>query len=601
MVKYAFDDDFIAYVRDRCDIVGVVSEYVPLKKRGRNYWGCCPFHSEKTPSFSVAPEKGFFYCFGCRAGGNVFQFIMKMENLSFPEAVKFLAHKANIPIPERSKTPVEEAREKERQRLYEVLALAADFYHFCLTKMDFARPAAIYAAERGLTPAVIDAFNIGYAPAGWDRLVRALAKKGVEAQWLVRAGLAVARPHGHGFYDRFRHRLMFPIQDARGRVVGFGGRTLDGSQPKYLNSPETELFNKRRILYGLPQAITSIRRRNKAVVVEGYMDAVTAHGHGHDNVVASLGTAFTPEQARLLLRYTTDIAFAYDSDAAGQMATVRALAVARDLGARIWVVSIPDGKDPDEYIRKHGQKAFTGLVDAALSLTDYQIERALAGVDVTRLEGKVAVVSQVVPVLAALDNAVAVNGYVAKLADRLGVAEEAIHAELRRYVVAKRKDKNVNYGKNITSLSAVGRAALSAGEAAERQLIRLMLEDNSIIPYIQTKISVEDIQDKNYREIVAAILSRHGAGRAIDAADLALHLSAEAGQALSSIVLSASNVEDIVQTVDDCLKMIKLNSLHKLYEMHRLRADELERMGDSGFLQELAESKRIYDEIRKLH
>lgn len=601
MVKYTFQEDFIAQVRDRCDIVNIVSEYVPLKKRGHNYWGRCPFHSEKTPSFSVAPEKGFFYCFGCHAGGNVFQFVMKIENLSFPEAVKFLAQKANIPIPEYSKTPAEEVREKERRKLYDVMALAADFYHFCLTKMAFAAPAREYAAARGLTPALLDAFNIGYAPAGWDRLVRALTGKGVTPQQLVQLGLAVPRPHGHGFYDRFRHRLMFPIQDARGRVVGFGGRTLDGSQPKYLNSPETVLFNKRRVLYGLPQAATSIRRYNKAVVVEGYMDAITAHAHGCDQVVASLGTAFTPEQARLLLRYTTDIAFAYDSDAAGQMATTRALAVAREMGAHIWVVSIPDGKDPDEYLRKHGATAFTALVDNAMSLTDYQIEQALKEADLTSLEGKVAAVARAVPVLAEVDNAVAVGGYVAKLAQRVGVAEEAVQIELRRYITARRKDKNVNYGKNIISPTKE-RPALPANVAAEQQLIRLMLADNSIIPYIQTKISVDDMQDKACREIVQAILAQNNTAP-VDAAVLSLSLSEDAGRMLSEIILSAAAVSDsdVVQTVDDCLRVIKLHSLHKLYERHRLRADELERMGDSEFLQELAESKRIYDEIRKLH
>lgn len=598
-MKYTFQEDFIAQVRDRCDIVGVISEYVPLKKRGHNYWGRCPFHNEKTPSFSVAADKGFYYCFGCHAGGNVFQFIMKIENLTFPEAVKFLAQKANIPIPEHSKTPAEEAREKERRRLYDVLALAARFYHFCLLKMPFAAPAREYAAARGLTPAVLDAFNIGYAPAGWDRLVRTLAKKDVTPQLLVQAGLAASRPHGHGYYDRFRHRLMFPIHDARQRVVGFGGRTLDGSEPKYLNSPETALFNKRRVLYGLPQAAASIRRHNKAVVVEGYMDAVTAHAHGCDQVVASLGTSFTPEQAKLLLRYTTDIAFAYDSDAAGQMATTRALAVARELGARIWVVSLPDGKDPDEYLRKHGATAFAAVVNSAQSLIDYQLQQALAGVDLTRPEGKAAAVTTAVPVLAEINNAVETDGYLAKLAEQVGVTEEAVQTELRRYVTTRRKDKNVNCGKNIIS-PAQASATLPAHAAAEQQIIRLMLEDNSIIPYIQTQISADDMQDKDCREIMQALLVQNNTAP-IDAASLSLNLSADAGRMLSHIALTTVAVSDVVQTVDDCLRVIKLHSLHKLYERHRLRADELERMGDSGFLQELAESKRIYDEIRKLH
>ena len=388
-------DDFIEKLRSEADIVRIVSDYVPLRKKGRNYWGCCPFHHEKTPSFSVAPDKGFFYCFGCQAGGNVFNFLMKVENVEFFDAVKLLAAKLHIPLPEREKSEQDRRREQEVAKLLRTNELARDFFHACLTKTAYGRPALEYLAKRGIEKAVIDQFKIGFAPPLWDKLSTAFLERGIDPETLIKLGLSAARSSGDGYYDRFRNRIMFPIADVRGRVVGFGGRVLDNSEPKYLNSQETALFNKRHILYGLDQAYKAMRDTGKAIVVEGYMDLITSQTAGVKNAVASLGTAFTPEQAKLLLKYAGEIIFAYDSDAAGQNATLRALETARTLGATIRVLSIPDGKDPDEFIRKHGGEAFRHAVDHAANLIDYQISRALNSADYTGLEGKLTVISQV--------------------------------------------------------------------------------------------------------------------------------------------------------------------------------------------------------------
>ncbi|VBB06069.1 zinc finger chc2-type [Lucifera butyrica] len=593
-------EDLIERLRAEGDIVNIISDYVPLKKRGKNFWGCCPFHHENTPSFSVTPDKGFFYCFGCHTGGNIFSFLMKIENVGFMEAVKILANKMNIPLPEKEKSAYEREREKEIASLFQANELARNFFHSCLTKTDYGINARNYLAHRGITAEIAVKFRLGYAPAAWDKLSNALLKRNLKADILLKAGLAVHKNGGEGFYDRFRDRIIFPICNARGKVVGFGGRIMDQTQPKYLNSPETPIFNKRHILYGLDIAGEHIRSSGQAIVVEGYMDAITAHAHGMANVVASLGTAFTAEQAKPLLRYGAEIIFAYDSDAAGQNATLRALSIVRVLGAKVRVVKIPDGKDPDEFIRKHGIEEFRTLVKNAATLIDYQLQLALETIDHTTLEGKVAVVGKIVPVLADSNNAVEVNAYIIRLSQTLGVAESAIRSELRKYLTTTQKDKNVKTGKNMDIIT-MPKAVDTAAVQAERQMIRLMCDDSALIPYVQVQIDADSIEDTWRREIVHSLFNAFAAGGKIEPVILAMNLSEKANAEFSHIMLLEFPCTDVSRMIDDCIRAVKLSHLNLLYEQHRLRADELQRMGDSNFLQELAESQRIKDEISKLY
>lgn len=598
-MKDAGFDDFIDKLRTESDIVNVISEYVPLKKRGRNYWGCCPFHSEKTPSFSVTPDKGFFYCFGCQSGGNVFNFLMKIENITFFEAVKFLAKKMDIPLPERDKTDRERQMERERNNLFRANSLARDFFHACLTKTNYGKSAREYLTARGITAEVIERYKLGFAPAAWDKLSLALVDRGLDNETLVKAGLAAPRSSGEGVYDRFRDRVMFPIADARGRVVGFGGRVLDGSQPKYLNTQETSIFNKRHVLYGYDLAYDAIKQQGRVIVVEGYMDLIAVQAAGIGHAVASLGTAFTPEQAKQLARHVSEICFAYDSDAAGQNATLRALSTVRSLGLKVRVVSLPDGKDPDEYIRNHGTEAFGTLLEEALPLLDYQVRQALATTDYSGLEGKVAVVAKVVPALAEADNAVEVNDHIARLAETLAIDESAIRTEIRKYLAVSRKDNIVSRGKNNPVVGFAGKPAL-ATVAAERHIIRLMFEDHSIVPYVQAQLEEADIQSTERKLIINLMITAYNMGKS-PAPDLfASTLPEEAANELSNIMVMDIQMEDITRTVDDCIRTVRLARLKAIQEQHRLRADELERMGDSSYRQELAESQRIQDEINKL-
>lgn len=594
-------DDFIEKLRSEADITSVISEYVPLKKKGRNYWGCCPFHHEKTASFSVTPDKGFFYCFGCQAGGNVFNFLMRVENISFYDAVKLLAGKLHIALPEKEKSEKDRLREKEMAKLYSVNELARDFFHSCLTKTAYGKPALEYLAARGIDLAAIERYKIGFAPQSWDKLSTAFLERGTDADILLKSGLSAARTTGGGLYDRFRNRIMFPICDVRSRVIGFGGRVLDNSEPKYLNSPETPVFNKKHVLYGFDYAYRAIRENGKAVVVEGYLDLITAQTAGHANVVASLGTAFTPEQAKLLLKHANEIMFAYDSDAAGQNATMRALETAKTLGAAVKILSIPDGKDPDEFIRKHGAAAFGQLVTDALGLVDYQIQRLLASIDYSGLEGKLTIIAQAMPVLASSDNDVEINTHITRLSDTLAVDEGSIRSEFRKYARIHKKDKNVKIGNNINIAQMTGRPA-QAAVSAERQIIRMLCYDSSIIPYVRAELSEIDFRDPARQEIINSLFNAYNMKNIVDPAVLTTVMGEAASAELSHIMLTDNpQGGDITKIVDDCLRTIYLTRLNEQYEQQRIKVEELERVGDSRCLQELAEMQRIKDEINKLH
>ena len=602
-LKNTLYDDFIERLRVESDITSIISEYISLKKKGKNFWGCCPFHHEKTPSFSVASEKGFFYCFGCQTGGNVFQFLMKVENITFMEAVTKVAQKLNIPLPEKEKSASEIIREREKKELYRVNEMARDFFYSCLTKTNYGKEAIQYLTSRGLTHTAIDTFKIGFAPPGWDKLYTAFRDRGIDDETLAKAGLTSPRPSGDGSYDRFRNRIIFPICDVRGRVIGFGGRVMDDSQPKYLNSPETILFNKRHTLFAFDLSCKSIRDSGQAIVVEGYVDAITAYNAGIYNVVASLGTAFTLEQGRLLNRQAKEIVFAYDSDAAGQNATLRALETVRTLGVQVRVATVPEGKDPDEFIRRHGADDFRRLVAHSLGLLDYQIQRLLQEIDYSRLEGKVAVVSRILPSLNQLENAVEIDGYITRLSQMLTIDENAIRSEFNKYANFNKKDKTVKLGKNgyTTGNMVTSKQSIQKNVAAEQYLIHMMFEDVALIPYVEVQLTADDFQNEARKEIVTLLWGAYHSGKSIAAASLAASLTETAHAELSHImVMDEYSGEDVIRLVDDYIKAIRLTKLRSLFEKHRLRADELERLGDSRFQQELAESKRINDEIKLL-
>lgn len=434
-----FGKEFIEQVRNGNPIADVVGGYVTFqKKQGNKYWACCPFHDEKTPSFTVSPDRGLFYCFGCHEGGDVFGFIQKYENCGFTEAVEKLAQRAGIALPEAELGPEERKREARRKRLYEICDLAASYYHNCLLKTRMGAVGLRYWHERGLQEPAIIAFRLGYAPPEWDRLCRDFLARGFTRRELLASGLANEK--NGKLYDRFRGRCIFPIRDARGRTVAFGGRILGAGEPKYLNSPETEIFHKGSLLYGWERALQAIRKEEIAVLVEGYMDVVGVHNQGVHNVVASLGTAFTVEQAQLLRRSAKEAVIAYDMDRAGREATDRVIEIARKTGLRVRIATLPNGKDPDEYIRTHGAKAWEDRIRAAQDVLTYRLEQTIRANDITTAEGKSAVLREVLPLVLAVENAVAVDSYLKTIAKRLRLDEGLVRSEAARRAQQERRD-----------------------------------------------------------------------------------------------------------------------------------------------------------------
>ncbi|MCO6452583.1 MAG: DNA primase [Caldilineales bacterium] len=439
-------------VKSRLDIVDVVGQYVALQKSGRNYKAVCPFHNEKTPSFYVFPDTGTWHCFGaCGTGGDVIRFIEKRENLDFREALRLLAARAGVDL-DLHKDPETLSREN---LLLEINALAAAYFQHQLLQTPAGAQARAYLTKREIEQATIEQFQIGYAPDGWDHLLSYLQGRGHNLDDIEAAGLVVRRDDGGG-YDRFRHRVVIPIRDAQGRVIGFGGRILGDGEPKYLNTPQTILFDKSETIFALDLAKRAIRARGHVVLVEGYMDVISAHQRGFTNVVAAMGTSVTPPQLKRLSRYTNEYIFALDADAAGIQATLRSIHTAREslanasipvptarggiryetrLSAVIKIAVMPAGLDPDDVLRQ-GKEHWQALIDAAIPLVEYVIEQAVAQADLGTAQGKAELVKELLPTISEIDDVIERRHYVGRLAALAGVTEREIDNELERYARA---------------------------------------------------------------------------------------------------------------------------------------------------------------------
>lgn len=426
----SFPPELVEDVRARVDIVDVISEHVDLRRSGARYVGLCPFHSERTPSFSVDREKQLYHCFGCQAGGDVFTFVMERTGAPFPEAVEVLAARVGIDTSRFAPSPEQRERRRRRQELLELHRLVADFYVRVL-RSAAGRGARAYLQSRRLRPATAERFQLGYAPPA-DGFLRFLAREGVDETLAKEAGLLGEGRQGRPPYPRFRERLMFPIWDRGGRVIGFGGRLLQerARAPKYLNSPETPLFSKRRTVYGMHLAAAAAKEHGRVIVVEGYTDCLRLWQHGTEHAVASLGTAFTEHQARLLQGLAPSVLVAFDGDAAGEAATMRSLDLLAGTGMDVAVVQLPGGMDPDDFAASRGTAAWQQALVTALPLVEYKITRALAGVPTDTVEGRARAVRAAVAVLRDVRSPVALEGYIDLVAERTGVASSTVAAEL---------------------------------------------------------------------------------------------------------------------------------------------------------------------------
>lgn len=416
-------------IRSRLPIEEVVGNYVQLKKMGRNFKALCPFHSEKTPSFIVSPEKGMAYCFGCRKGGDIFAFVQEIEQLDFPETVRWLADKAGVTIEQEYRS---KEKKEEKETLLEILHEAHRFFQ---KELDTSAEAKAYLEKRGYQKGDRDRFGLGYSPDSFHTLTQWLKKKGYPSKMILKSGLTAQKNFGDtAIYDRFRHRIMFPIDDPFGKLVGFGGRTLgaDPETAKYLNAPETPLYHKGKTLFLFHLAKAAIRERNRAIIVEGYFDALTSHQKGYEETVASLGTALTEEQIKLIGRFTENLIFAFDADTAGQEAASRSIELAQRLGYTASVLLIPSGKDPDEALRTT-PKAWEEAVKKSVNAVDYEFQKAFHAGNPKTIAGKKQIVAGLLPILQRLQNSVEREGYVKKLSFELETSPESIWTEFSKH------------------------------------------------------------------------------------------------------------------------------------------------------------------------
>ena len=436
-------EKFVDELLARIDIVDVIDSRVPLRRAGKDYKACCPFHEEKTPSFTVSPDKQFFHCFGCGIHGSAIGFLMEYEQMTFPEAVEELAGRAGLTVPRESgPAPAVTTPPDDLAAIGDVLVRADRYYRRQLREHPQAQQAVAYLKGRGLSGEIAAEFGLGFAPEGWDNLVRALGSEPETQQFLVAAGLAVKKENG-GHYDRFRGRIMFPIHDYRGRIVGFGGRVIGQGEPKYLNSPETPLFHKGRELYGLFRARDALRRENRVLVVEGYMDVVALAQFGFDYAVATLGTATTRDHLDRLFRYAPEVVFCFDGDRAGRDAAWRALGNALPVlheGRQVSFLFLPDGEDPDTLVRKEGLQAFVARLGVAQSLPDYLFQTLAADVDLGRLDGRARLVELARPLLSNLPQGALRELMVARLAEISLLAPQKLSKLLDRAVLATRRN-----------------------------------------------------------------------------------------------------------------------------------------------------------------
>ena len=569
-------------VRAAADIVKVVGDYVKLRKAGANYMGLCPFHQEKTPSFAVHPAKQIFHCFGCGVGGDVFKFVMMMDNLTFPEALRRLAEKVGVTLSDTFGDATYDANARVRTALYKMHEAVAKFFASQLSGTTEGRLARAYLEDRGLTDEVVGRFRLGYAPADGQALTRQLTGSGYESELLEKSGLVVRDAERNRHYDRFRRRIIFPIANDSGKVVAFAGRALGDEQPKYLNSPETPIYTKGRVLYHLDRAAQAIRKLDYTILVEGYMDCIAVASSGIENVAASCGTSLTESQIRLLARYSRRVVVNYDPDSAGVAATERSLTLLLEEGFEAKVLALPGGLDPDSFVRKQGAGVYRELLAAAPSYLDYLTERAVAKHNLSTPEGKVAAANAVMPYLGRVPNPMLRAELASRLAERLRLDERLLREELRRAAGEGRSQVQVKQD------------VASTASPAEKQLLRVFLEHEDLADeFLPALVEGRDCEGLTTAPIFGRMLEMRRRGESLQPASLGEMLIAEERRLLYESVFWACDLSR-EQTLFSCQE---LRERRFGRESARLKAaiNLAEHEKDSAKLAELLQAKSKLD------
>ena len=578
-----YPQELIDEIRTQNDIVSVISEYIALKPKGSSYFGLCPFHNESTPSFSVSADKQFYYCFGCGESGNVYSFIMRMENCDFPEAVKRLADRAHISLPEPEYSAEAARAERLKQQIYEMHRAAGRYYYAALHSRNGER-ALKYLNQRGVKEEIQKRFGIGYAPSGRDHLCRYLKEKGFSTDAMIKSGLVMASKDGKGLYDRFFNRLMFPIFDLQGRPIAFGGRVIDKGEPKYLNSPETVVFNKSRTLYGMNFAKAA--RKKEIILVEGYMDMISIYQAGFPNVVAGLGTAFNNDHARTLRKLADSVILLYDSDEAGTRAALRAIPVLVNNGFDVKVTQVKGAKDADEFIKKYGAEAFGKLIVDAVSHITFRIGCAGKNYNLENADHRVRFAEEAAKILADVANDIERDVYTKETAAVCGIDEAALRSRISRIrdaseseflMEAEKKRKRVYSDKESRDIRPKGITE------AQKTILSMAVENDKVLKAVFSVLKAEEFEDGVYRTLAERIYNDSVGGRKSVPADLVSCFENIEDQNTAAAVFAVKNdidnVSKIEKAVTENVRLIKKNYTDSLLA-RASTAEEVKRLID---------------------
>ncbi len=573
-MAHLYPDAVVTDVLERSNIVEIIGSYVPLKRVGRSYKSRCPFHPEKTPSFIVSLEKQIFHCFGCGVGGNAISFIMQYERANFREALEILARRNGIILPQPVVTPAQKAHQDIRQQVYAANDKACRFYQDVLMKTPEGEAARAYLQQRGIAKETAAAFRLGFAPEGWDHLIQKMKREAAGLDVLEKAGLVVRKEQG-GFYDRFRNRIIFPIFDIKDRAVAFGGRVMDESLPKYVNSPETAVYIKGRHLFGLPQAREAVRGLDEVIVVEGYLDMIVPFRAGLHNIVASLGTALTQDQIRLIKRFTQNVVMLYDPDLAGQLATLRALELLIQEECGVRIAQLPAGEDPDSFVRRHGTEALKHLLGNAQTLFDYKLSYLTHKFDADSVPGKEKIVREMLPTIRKFTQATTQANYLEILAQRLELDLRALKEDFKR--VAGEEDA----APEPQESRAVEHYRLREIPVTERMLVKLMLEDMAHVERLRAQIDPSDFVEEKLRKIVAFVFDFFCQGKSCKPNILMSCLDDDEAIAIIAelAALDIHDTADREKLIAECVHRLKRDKiLYQCRELHR-RIEEAQRTG----------------------
>ncbi|OGW26654.1 MAG: DNA primase [Nitrospirae bacterium GWC2_57_13] len=582
-----YSEDVIHRVRDSVDIVDLVSGYVSLKKTGKNYVGLCPFHTEKTPSFTVNPDKQIFHCFGCGAGGDAFKFIGTQEGLNFPEAMRRLAERSGVALPEDQRSRQEDAGDREEREVLRSAIAEAEFYFRRELEGPAGAAASDYLKRRGVSEVAAKDFSLGYARPEWDGLLRHLTQKGIAPALLEKAGLVVQRSSGDGYYDRFRGRIIFPIRDVSGTVIAFGGRVMDDTLPKYLNSPETPLYSKSNVLFGLDRAKEAGRKLGYFIIVEGYLDALACHQFGVQNAVATLGTALTEGHLRLLRRFAKKVVLIFDPDPAGVKAALRGLDLFATSGMKVNVVSLPDGEDPDTFLHRRGRDAFTEQLRGSVKFMEFVLGQVARGGRKAPIDEKVERAGEMLGFIAKLPSAIERDHYLKRTAEAFDLDEGLLRREMPS-------------GGPTRQTADQPRSAVPAHQRprAEEMLIHLMLREDGIARDLQGQLSTDDFTDPLYRRAAERIFSVVALTGRLESAALLQGDDEELNHLISHYSVLDLEYQDPGRAQRDCVERLRQQGLARKMKEIGAAVKEAEARGDQERLRSLLDEQRRLAERR---